>query len=321
MHVLISGANGYFGSVTVASLAASTKISKITALVRASARFGAGEISHFPNKTTVVDVKELISGQFKMQGIDAICHFAAARNPQQTSDITESLQFTSALISRAIHFGVPRFINASTQAIYGVRPPMWSEVDPIAPVTPYGKSKAQVEEIVLTASRENVAFKAISLRFAKLVGPSPKFRLSPSELPHLFAYCALTGKTLSLPDDGKQKWDFMDVRDAAGVIVSLLDLPQQDWPEVMNVGSGHQATTLEIAEQVDRVARNEIGKSLSYSLEASPGRALRNYGMSIERLRALLDWTPRYALVDTIRDIISLLTHNRHRNSHENTLG
>lgn len=174
---------------------------------------------------------------------------------------------------------------------------------------------------MLTASRGNAAFKTISLRFAKLVGPSPKFRISPSELPHLFAYCALNGKTLSLPDDGKQKWDFMDVRDAAGVIVSLLELPQQDWPEVMNVGAGHQTTTLEVAELVDRVARHEIGKPLSYGLEALPGRALRNYGMSIDRLREFLDWVPQYALEDTIRDIIALLTHTRHRNSHENTVG
>lgn len=321
MHVLVSGANGYFGSVTVAALAASTKISKITALVRASERFGAGESSLFPDKTSIVDVKDLLSGQFKMDGIDAICHLAAARDSQKTSDITESLQFTSALASRAIQFGVPRFINASTQAIYGVRPPVWYEADSVAPVTPYGKSKEQVEEIMLTASRGNAAFKTISLRFAKLVGPSPKFRISPSELPHLFAYCALNGKTLSLPDDGKQKWDLMDVRDAAGVIVSLLDIPQQDWPDVMNVGSGHQATTLEVAELVDRVARHEIGEPFSYQLEALPGRALRNYGMSIDRLRELLDWVPRYALEDTIRDIIALLTHTRHRNSHENTVG
>lgn len=102
MHVLVSGANGYFGSVTVAALAASTKISKITALVRASERFGAGESSLFPDKTSIVDVKDLLSGQFKMDGIDAICHLAAARDSQKTSDITESLQFTSALASRAI---------------------------------------------------------------------------------------------------------------------------------------------------------------------------------------------------------------------------
>jgi len=45
-----------------------------------------------------------------------------------------------------------------------------------------------------------------------------------------------------IPGDGRRKLDFIDVRDAAAVIVGLVETDPESWPEVINVGSGRQVT-------------------------------------------------------------------------------
>jgi nucleoside-diphosphate-sugar epimerase len=131
-------------------------------------------------------------------------------------------------------------------------------------------------------------------------------RIAPSEYPHVFAKSALLGRALTIPSDGKRKLDFMDVRDAASVIVGLVEADPESWPEVINVGSGRQVTLGAIAQLVSDVALAQYGKPLQFDFVPS-NKKYRNFGMSVARLEELLQWKARYSLDETVADILKIL--------------
>lgn len=306
-HVLVTGANGYLGAALVPALLASKQVGKVTALVRQAHRFVDGQSCLFPVGVRVVDFRQIFDGSYPLNDVDVICHLAAGRNATAPADIAASLGLTNTLLALATAAGVREIINASSQAVYGLSEPMWSEEQQAAPVSLYGMAKYASELMACTAQLTAPNLKSTSLRFCKLVGPSPQFRVEAGESAHVFAHCALTSKKLTLPAQGQQKLDLMDVRDAAAVIVKLIESSFAKWPEVMNVGSGHQVSLLVLAQMVSRLTLSTYGKPLLFQLDEDRTRPQRNFGMSITRLERMLDWRPRYTLQETLVDINRLL--------------
>ena len=306
-HVLVTGANGYLGASLVPALLASRQVGKVTVLVRQAHRIGAGHQSIFPAGVSVVDVMRVCDGSFALNEVDVVCHLAAGRNAAAPADVAASLEFTYTLLALASAAGVRGFINASSQAVYGLAEPMWTEEDQIAPVSPYGMAKYASELMTKSASRTSPNTRTTSLRFCKLVGPSPQFRVEPGEPAHVFAHCALAGKKLTLPAHGQQKLDLMDVRDAAAVIVKLIESSFQKWPDVMNVGSDTQVSLLALAQMVSRLALASHARPLLFQPDENNTRKQRDFGMSIARLESSLDWRARYSLEETLVDVIRLL--------------
>ncbi len=109
-----------------------------------------------------------------------------------------------------------------------------------------------------------------------------------------------------IPGDGRRKLDFIDVRDAAAVIVGLVETDPESWPEVINVGSGRQVTLAAIAQLVSDVALAQYGKPLQFNFVPS-NKKYRNFGMSVARLEELLQWKASYSLDETVADILKIL--------------
>ncbi|MCF7976806.1 MAG: NAD-dependent epimerase/dehydratase family protein [Chromatiaceae bacterium] len=247
MHILISGANGYLGSVLLQALSAQPEVEMVTALVRHARRFDEARDHRFPASIRWLDWDDLECKRRDLSGVDIVCHLAAGRNAANCAAVAESLALGARLFRLAAQSGVNGIINASSQAVYGVQPTPWSESARPAPVSIHGMAKLGSELIgaQLAAITEDTRF--LSLRLAKLVGPAPIFRIVPDELPHLLAREALAGRDLVLSAEGRQRLDLMDVRDAAAVIWRLIRISPGGWPNVMNVGSGRAVTALEVA--------------------------------------------------------------------------
>ena len=306
MHILVTGANGYLGSVTLRLLLASKQMTKITALVRNPVRFSSNR-SAVPKNVEIVDVKNLFNGTFSLSGIDRLCHLAAGgRENGNPDDIATSMEFSRTLLNLAASERVPGILFASSQAVYGTRPPLWHEKDAPAPVSLHGMAKYATEMLLQSTALLVPGIRTSSLRFSKLVGPSPVLRISHSEPPHLFSWCAISSKRVTLPAGGRQLLDMMDVRDAATVIVRLMEKQPEDWPDILNVGSGHQISLLTIAERVSMLSETLYGKKLAFGLDKQTNNISRDFGMSTERLQNLLQWTPRYTLEETITHIMQL---------------
>lgn len=299
MHVLITGASGYFGSVLFERLARSPQVSKLSVFARSGT---ARKPTNLPLSVETVHQDELHTAGFKARKFDAIFHLAAGRSLSEPEQIASSLALTSQLIQVAAEAGVHRIFNASSQAVYGLNQELWSENTAPAPVTIHGMAKYSSELMASAAFAQ-----AVSIRFSKLVGPSPKFRIDASEIPHVLCRHALKGAAVVIKHP-QQKFDLLDVRDAADACVRLLAIEAHGLPKVLNIGSGRQTSTAEMATLVDAVGRHEFDAPLNAKIDESvENGAYRSFGMSIDLVQKLCGWKPVISPKTTVRDIFSQL--------------
>jgi nucleoside-diphosphate-sugar epimerase len=299
-RILVTGANGYFGRVLLETLLSSDAIDSVVAMVRKPARFDGGTEPALPAGIEIVDTAALITGGFQMGGVDVICHLASARPHHNAVKLADSLRFTQMLVTQAIRHQIPGFINASSQAVYGTsRPPLWTEELPPAPETAFAQSKWAMELMAASISRLNTASKATSLRFAQLIGPG--VLPDPARLAHKYAQAALAGEPLKVLG-GRQRLDFVDLRDAAELVSILAVRPFQDWPEALNVGGREPISVLDLANIVANLAeRSGLNRP---EVQVNPDFAFPDFGMSCEQANKTLGWAPKRSLEQTIMDIL-----------------
>lgn len=310
-HILITGATGYLGSVLVPLLAASTKNHRITLAVRDPAKL---KIFQSMAKTNGlfdwVSLQALLAGDVNLPVPDVICHLAKGRNSKDHREIAASLELMAAVVGLAREWAIKKFIFTSSQAVYGMAPTPWSENTQPAPATLYGMMGYASELLLQNALGALPQMDIISLRLAKLVGPAPVFRHNQGETPHLMAAHALAGRQVTISRGSNQTLDFLDVRDAAAIILILVEQAGIAWPEVLNLGGGNPITLTELARLTSLHTAKYYGKPLDIVV-ADQGAQVRHFGMSIARLRRLLpDFKPT-SLEKTIADTCALLDSGR----------
>ena len=123
--------------------------------------------------------KDLVARLIREHAIDAIAHFAARIVvPESVSDplgyYLNNVSNARTLIEAAVEGGVKTFIFSSTAAVYGETgaEPV-SEDAPLAPISPYGRSKLMVEWMLEDAARA-YDFRYVALRYFNVAGADPK---------------------------------------------------------------------------------------------------------------------------------------------------
>jgi len=179
--ILVTGGCGYIGCRLVPALLADGH----SVRVLDCQYFG----DHVPRPTQFserlrvdrTDIRQTAEVGRALEGVDAVVHLAAMSNdpsaeldPEFTRAI--NLDATMSLIQAAKGQGVPRFINASTATVYGVREE--ADVDEAFehnPVSLYGKYKSETDKYL--SAESSPAFVGVNLRAATVCGWSPRPRL------------------------------------------------------------------------------------------------------------------------------------------------
>lgn len=217
---------------------------------------------------------------------------------------------TIRLLDYAVNLEIKNFIFSSTSSVYGDDVPFpTAEKTPKNPVNPYGRSKSMVEDILLDFS---VAFniKHVSLRYFNAAGAVPDLSHGYTQNPasHLIPIVCqriLNNESVMVygnsydTKDGTCERDYthlMDIVDAHILAMNYLNNGGES--DVFNIGSGECSSVMDVI----RVAEAIANKPAEYKIvEPRAGDPVRTRA-DIQKSRAVLGFSPKYSLEDTIKD-------------------
>ncbi|MDO8423075.1 MAG: SDR family oxidoreductase [Parvibaculum sp.] len=292
MHIFVTGACGYKGSVLVPKLLA--KGHSVTAFD--IMWFGNFLQPHPALKVTQGDIRNI--DEVNLDGIDAIIHLSSVANdpcgdlnPQLTWEI--SCLATMQLADRAKRDGIKHFIYASSGSVYGVKEELQVTEDlDLLPISEYNKTKMCGERILLSYKDDMVVQ---IVRPATVCGFSPRMRLDVSV--NMLAMQALTNGRITV-FGGDQTRPNIHIDDITDLYLFLLDHPEHTG--VYNAGF-ENISILQIAEMV--------AKHVPAEIIVTPSNDPRSYRVNSDRLLAT-GFRPKKTVEDAIKEIVGLYRQN-----------
>ena len=283
MKVLVTGHQGYIGSVaTPVLVAAGHEVTGLDTGFYRGCDLGGGPDS-LP--TLELDIRDVTADD--LQGVEAIVHFAGLSNdplgdldPELTHEV--NYRATVELARAAREAGVSRFLFASSCSMYGAsEQERVTEDFPLQPLTAYAESKVRSEDALAELADED--FSPVFMRFATVHGVSPRLRID-LVLNNLVGWAFTTGAVRIL-SDGTPWRPVIHVADVADAVLALLEAPR---PAVhgqpFNVGAdGENYQVRDLAE----LAREAVpGSTVEYGGASDPDP--RSYRVDFGKLRRVL---------------------------------
>lgn len=231
--------------------------------------------------------RELISNLLQ-SGIDAIINFAAESHVDRS--ILDALPFietnikgTQALLEGARQYKVERFIQVSTDEVYGsVETDKFTEESPISPNSPYAASKTAAD-LLCQAYWKTYHLPVIITRCSNNLGP---FQF-PEKLIPLAITNALEDKPIPIYGDGLNVRDWIYVIDHCRALELAI---QKGKPgEIYNIGATNEKTNLELITKLLDI----MGKppKLITFVADRPGHD-RRYALDTAKINQELGWKP-----------------------------
>jgi nucleoside-diphosphate-sugar epimerase len=224
MRVLLTGSNGYIGSVMAPILrkAGHDVVGLDIGYFADCHFFPDAESDKFIRK----DIRDIEAPDF--EGFDAVIHLAALSNDpigNLREDWTKSINLdgTTRVAKLAKKAGVSRFLFASSCIMYGTSSEQdVTEEAPLAPATEYARSKAIAEERLRELA--SPGFSPVYIRNGTVYGVSPRMRFD-TVLNNLMGQAVATGKVIIF-SDGKPWRPVVHVKDLSRTFLLYLEAPR-----------------------------------------------------------------------------------------------
>src|ERR1700688_2619419 len=183
--ILVTGGAGYIGSHTCKALRragfAPVSYDNLTRGNPEAVKWGTLEIGELADKDRLCDV-------MARYGVAAVVHFAAFAYVGESNQSPETyyrnnVGGTAMLIEAMREQGVGKIVFSSSCAVYGTPDTVpISEQTPLAPVNPYGATKAICEQM-LRDSATAFPLNFIALRYFNASGADPDLEIGECHLP------------------------------------------------------------------------------------------------------------------------------------------
>ncbi|WP_406170986.1 SDR family oxidoreductase [Streptomyces canus] len=292
MRVLLTGHQGYLGTVMAPVLAAAGhEVVGLDAGLFADCVLGPTPADPPGHR---VDLRDVTAEH--VAGVDAVIHLAALSNdplgslaPELTYDINHHASVHLARLAREA--GVRRFLYASTCSVYGAAggEDLVGEDAPLRPVTPYAESKVRVEDDLHELADGD--FTPVYMRNATAFGFSPRLR-ADIVLNNLVGHALLSGEVLVM-SDGTPWRPLVHAADIARAFTAALTAPREAVHDrAFNIGS--ETNNVKVAEIAEQVAEAVPGSKVNITGEN--GADPRSYRVDFSRFPAAIpgfdcEWT------------------------------
>lgn len=301
MRVLVTGHQGYLGSVLVPMLLeAGHDVVGLDIGLFADGLLGPPPD---PVKTLPVDLRDVAPEH--CAGVDAVVHLAALCNdplgdldPELTYDINHHSTVRLAEAARAA--GASRFLFSSSCSLYGASgsDQLLTEDAGFAPVTPYGESKVRSEASLRALTDDR--FCPVLLRNATAYGFSPRLR-GDLVVNDLVGHALRTGE-VRLRSDGTAWRPLVHAADIGAAFLALLEVPA-DRVRGRAFNVGRTAESHRIRDVAEQVAQAVPGSTVTFA--PGSGADTRNYRVSCDRIATEVpQFRPRWALPDGIAQLV-----------------
>ncbi len=275
MNVLVAGGAGYIGSHTVKRLKEAGHNPVIYDNVSRGHR-AVADILKVPFVfADLVDEPVLVKALRDHQ-IDTVMHFAAYAYVGESVErplmyYQNNVATTVSVLQAMQEAGVSRFVFSSTSAVYGDpdRIPI-TENEKKAPVSPYGRSKLMVEQILQDLTGGWKDFKFAALRYFNASGCAMDGSIGEDHDPetHLIPVILQTilgqrpGITVFGTDyptkDGTNVRDYIHVDDLADAHIAAMDNLTAGEPIFANLGTGAGFSVKEIIATAEQVTGKRV---------------------------------------------------------------
>lgn len=251
---------------------------------------------------------------FELYPIKAVMHFAAFAYVAESFEepalyYSNNVLNTINLLSLMRDFGIRHFIFSSSCATYGnpVSLPV-AETHPRNPISPYGRTKYMVENILDDHARA-YGLRYVSLRYFNAAGAdvggevgerhSPETHLIPLVLEAASGerqYVEIFGSDYDTPD-GTCIRDYVHVTDLADAhILALEYLLQGGDNEVFNVGTGRGYSINEVIRAAENITGCNIPLKASARRKGDPAVLVSSPG----KIMKTLSWQPKFDNLNAI---------------------
>lgn len=305
MRIFVTGGAGYIGSHMVAMLGEKgfevLVYDDLSSGYRDSLLCGSLIVGDLANTSLLRKSLE----EFKPH---AVMHFAAFI--QVGESVREPLKYyrnnsvnAINLLETMMDLDIRKFIFSSTAAVYGhPKSVPISESDPLAPINPYGRSKAFLERVLEDLSTAK-GLRYVSLRYFNAAGADPGARIGERHDPetHLIPLVLKTAKgkrervvihgTDYPTPDGTCIRDYIHVMDLVDAHIRALEyLFDGGRSDVFNCGYGHGYSVRQVLD----VARTVTGVDFPISESNRREGDSPSLVADSSKIKQSLNWKPHY---------------------------
>lgn len=257
-------------------------------------------------RADIADVAAM--GQLIDSSFDAIINFAAESHVDRSIEdasafLRTNVTGTQVLLDSARRAGVKRFVQVSTDEVYGSLGPdgQFHETTPLSPRSPYSASKAAADHLVMAAHHTHNMDTVIT-RCSNNYGP---FQF-PEKLIPLTILNALSEREIPVYGDGMYVRDWIHVADHSAGVWAALEKGQSG--QAYNFGGDAERPNLEVV----RLILEYTGASPDLIRHVTDRKGHdRRYAMDFSRAKADLGWTPQVKFEIGLRNTVDWYKTNR----------
>ncbi len=254
MKYLVTGGAGFIGSNFIRHILESRKDAEVVNLDKLTYAGNRANLAEYENDARYSFVHGDIADEaivgIAMAGCDVVVNFAAETHVDRSLHGARHFLDTDVigvfvLLEEARKRGVKRFVQISTDEVYGTIPPGRSATEewPLLPRNPYSAAKAGGDRLAYSywASYD---VPVVITRASNNYGP---FQYPEKMLP-LFVTNALEGEPLPLYGDGRNVRDWLHVRDHCEAVDFVIENGTPG--EVYNIAGGNERENVDVTKKI-----------------------------------------------------------------------